>query len=200
MVNSNPNTTLYRYFNSEGRLLYVGITGDNTKRQSQHRRSSFWFAEIASASFVHFDTRQEASQFEIRAIKEEQPLYNTQHLNSQKNDYNPAELLAKYHLLSMLSGFDINKKLIQIDRNHNEFKKCIDLFELESDTFSMDELIAMQLEHLIWRETLGEIELLNLDNCELCVTLFNSDWYGQTLRSIDNKTEQSRRDFINATN
>ncbi len=76
MDNSIQKTTLYRYFDSEGQLLYVGITGDNTKRQSQHRRNSFWFGKIASATFEHFDTRAEADSAETLAIKNEKPLHN----------------------------------------------------------------------------------------------------------------------------
>ena len=200
MDKSIQKTTLYRYFDNEGRLLYVGITGDNTKRQSQHRRNSFWFGEIASATFEHYESRQEACACEIRAIQEEHPLYNTQHLNSKKQEFNPAELVAKYHLLSMLSGFDINKNPIPIDRDHIEFKKSIDLFDLKNNDFSMDELIVMQLEDLVWRETLGEVELLNLDTCELCLSLFHSNWYGETLRLMDARIEKSRREFVNATN
>lgn len=200
MDKSIQKTTLYRYFNSDDRLLYVGITGDNTKRQSQHKRNSFWFGEIAKATFQHFDNRGEAAQAEVTAIQNEQPLYNTQHLHSKKIEWNPIELGAKYHLLSMLHGFDINKVPIKIDVHHTEFKNCLDVFELQSDSFTMDELIAMQLEHLVWRETIGELELPNLDSCDLCVNLFNSNWFGQTLQSIDIKTEQSRRAFLNAAN
>ena len=102
MDNSIQKTTLYRYFDSEGRLLYVGITGDNTKRQSQHRRNSFWFGEIASAKFEHFDTRRDAAQAEVLAIKNEKPLHNTQHLNSKKVEWNPVQIVAKWHLVSLI--------------------------------------------------------------------------------------------------
>lgn len=78
MSNSTQKTTLYRYFDSEGQLLYVGITGDNTKRQSQHKRNSFWFGLIASATFEHFDTRQEALEAESKAIRTEGPKHNSQ--------------------------------------------------------------------------------------------------------------------------
>lgn len=78
MGNSTPKTTLYRYFDGAGQLLYVGITGDNTKRQSQHRRNSFWFGEIESATFEHFETRSEALEAETEAIRREKPLHNVQ--------------------------------------------------------------------------------------------------------------------------
>ena len=69
-------TTLYRYFDSEGQLLYVGITGDNTKRQSQHRRNSFWFGLIGSATFEHYDSKDEALNAETIAIENESPKHN----------------------------------------------------------------------------------------------------------------------------
>ena len=52
-------------------LLYVGITGDNTKRQSQHRRNAFWFGKIASATFEHFESREDALAAEAAAIESE---------------------------------------------------------------------------------------------------------------------------------
>jgi len=193
-------TTLYRYFDSEGQLLYVGITGDNTKRQSQHRRNSFWFGEIASATFEHFVTREQAAQAEINAIKLEKPKHNVQHLNSKELKFDPIELLAKVHLLSILSGQDINRNPVEIDDAHYEFKQALDKFDLQSDQFTFDECLVMELEHLIWREVQGEIKLLNLDTCALCQSLFSSDWYGTTFAEIENKTERSRREFLNAAN
>jgi len=199
MDKSIRKTMLYRYFDSENLLLYVGITGDNTKRQSQHRRDSFWFGYIASATFEHFDTREEAAQAEIEAIQNEKPKHNTQHLNSKKSEFKPLELFAKFHLLSIMCGYDLNKKPIEIDSDHLEFKTALDKFDLKSDCFSFDECLVMELEHLIWREVQKEIELPNIDACEMCQGILTSEWFVNTLFEIENKTERSRMEFLNAT-
>lgn len=45
---SNGETELYRHFNSDDVLLYVGITGEPVMRRLQgHRRKGSWFKEIA---------------------------------------------------------------------------------------------------------------------------------------------------------
>ena len=200
MDNSIQKTTLYRYYDSQGHLLYVGITGDNTKRQSQHRRNSFWFGEIHSATFEHFITREQASQAEVSAIQSERPRYNTQHMNSKDTEFSPTDLWAKLHLLSIMGGHDINKQPIEIDEQHREFKDALDKFDLKNDAFSLDECLVMELEHLIWRELRGEISLPNLDSCNLCQNLMASEWLQNILIALDHKTEESRRMFLNATN
>ena len=200
MDNSIQKTTLYRYYDNDGHLLYVGITGDNTKRQSQHRRKSFWFGEIYSASFEHFNNRHEASQAEVAAIQSERPRYNTQHLNSKQREFSPIDLWAKLHLLGLMSGQDINKEPIEIDEDHRNFKKALDKFDLKGNDYSLDECLVMELEHLVWREVQGDISLPNLDTCNLCQNLMASEWLQDTLISLDQKTEMSRRVFLNAAN
>ena len=198
MDNSIQKTVLYRYFDSEGRLLYLGITGDNTKRQSQHRRDSFWFGLIASATFEHYPTRLEALAAEKSAIQSEQPKFNTQHLHSKKPDFNPIQMFAKLHLLTLMSGFDLNKKPVEIDQNHLNFKAEIDKFDTESEIYSLDECLVMELEHLVWREVQGEVQLPNLESCELCKTVFSSDWFESTLIEIDQRYDKAKMEKQNA--
>jgi hypothetical protein len=69
-------TTLYRYFDAEGRLLYVGITGQTAMRGLQHARYSQWWPRVASATYEHFATRAEAESAELAAITNECPRYN----------------------------------------------------------------------------------------------------------------------------
>ena len=55
---SNGETELYRHFNSDDVLLYVGITGEPVMRRLQgHRGRSSWFKEIAYIKLEHFETR-----------------------------------------------------------------------------------------------------------------------------------------------
>lgn len=87
-------TSLYRQFNSEGTLLYVGVSFSAVYRTSQHRKNSPWYREIANIKIEHYETRQEALDAEILAIKFEKPLYNKIH--SKISDRNLAPIFEKY--------------------------------------------------------------------------------------------------------
>lgn len=72
-------TSLYRHFDADGVLLYVGISIDHISRLLQHRYGSDWFYDIASVTIEHFDTPEEAVEAENLAIVGEKPVYNKKH-------------------------------------------------------------------------------------------------------------------------
>ena len=69
---------LYRHFDSEDRLLYVGISLSAINRLSQHKANSAWFAAIKRVEVQRFSTKNEAANAERMAIAKEGPLYNIQ--------------------------------------------------------------------------------------------------------------------------
>lgn len=71
-------TALYRHFDSSGKLLYVGISLSAVHRLSRHG-SSPWYADIARVDIQHFETRADAMEAELIAIKTENPLFNKMH-------------------------------------------------------------------------------------------------------------------------
>lgn len=68
--------TLYRFFDSEGRLLYVGISKFFEARLKQHYRNSSWFFDSHSVTLEHFETREQVEHAESIAIKTESPMHN----------------------------------------------------------------------------------------------------------------------------
>ena len=72
-------TALYRYFDPDGKLLYVGISLSPTYRQSQHRDSSHWYERIETMRVQWFDCRRDALDAERAAIKAECPECNVMH-------------------------------------------------------------------------------------------------------------------------
>jgi predicted GIY-YIG superfamily endonuclease len=68
--------SLYRHWDTEGRLLYVGISTDVINRLQGHRSCSLWYEQIHVVEVEHFATRQEALAAETAAIKAEKPLFN----------------------------------------------------------------------------------------------------------------------------
>ena len=71
--------TLYRQYDIEGDLLYVGISLSGIARTQQHRQTAHWYKDIATITFEKFHTREEALEAERKAIRTEMPLYNIQH-------------------------------------------------------------------------------------------------------------------------
>jgi hypothetical protein len=68
-------TTLYRHFDGDGRLLYVGISLNAIIRLAAHRASP-WFDEIARVEIERFPSREVALAAERAAIRDEKPECN----------------------------------------------------------------------------------------------------------------------------
>lgn len=73
------STTLYRAFDGDGRLLYVGIAAKWTNRWSEHARQSPFFFDVARLELSTHETRAAALEAERSAIIDESPLYNVVH-------------------------------------------------------------------------------------------------------------------------
>jgi len=69
-------TAVYRFFDAEDRLLYVGITCNLGSRFQDHERRAQWWLDQRSVQVVWRDTRAEAAEEERIAILGEKPLYN----------------------------------------------------------------------------------------------------------------------------
>lgn len=72
----NTHTCLYRAFNNEGVLLYIGISGDWAKRWRQHLTDHPWYYEVAHLEVKWFASRREAQVAEALALFTEYPLHN----------------------------------------------------------------------------------------------------------------------------
>lgn len=69
-------TTLYRLYAPTGRLLYVGITDDWSKRRAQHAVDKDWWHLVDQVALVEFEDRATAIEAERRAVRAEQPVHN----------------------------------------------------------------------------------------------------------------------------
>ena len=69
-------TDLYRFFDADGRLLYVGISFSAVARASQHRGEKPWWPEVANMTVERHDTRDAAAEAELAAILSEKPIHN----------------------------------------------------------------------------------------------------------------------------
>jgi hypothetical protein len=70
---------LYRCFDEDGNLLYVGISWSAPLRFQQHSRHSFWWQEVTRITLERFPSRTAAEAAEQVAIRTEAPRYNSLH-------------------------------------------------------------------------------------------------------------------------
>lgn len=69
-------TSVYRYFDEFGCLIYVGITNQGIGRNRQHNKSADWWPYVANQSVEHYDSRAEALAVEAESIVKFKPPFN----------------------------------------------------------------------------------------------------------------------------
>lgn len=69
---------LYRFFDGDGRLLYVGISSNAIRRLRQHATSASWFDFVRRITIDPIGSREDALRAERDAILNEKPVYNVQ--------------------------------------------------------------------------------------------------------------------------
>src|SRR5262249_31908278 len=74
---------LYRAYDADGRLLYVGISLSAFNRLIDHKRDSGWASEMVTMTVERFPTREIAEWEERKAIKEQRPIWNRAHNNDK---------------------------------------------------------------------------------------------------------------------
>lgn len=70
---------LYRHYDSEERLLYVGISTSIMARLSAHKCNSEWFDQVSKITIENFDNIYDMRAAEKDAIKKEKPIFNQTH-------------------------------------------------------------------------------------------------------------------------
>lgn len=70
---------VYRHYDGDGRLLYVGCTVDPKTRQLGHQQSSWWFNQSAKVRMTIYPNRLHALRVEREAILHERPIWNVRH-------------------------------------------------------------------------------------------------------------------------
>lgn len=102
MTPVSTSATLYRLFDEDGVLLYVGCSTRPFARFVQHAshgRTTNWWHEVASVTFEHFDARRPALAAEKVAIEQEAPRYNVYGAGRVSRDRGRAAKVAKAQAL-----------------------------------------------------------------------------------------------------
>jgi hypothetical protein len=87
---SNPSTaprtnSVYKYFDAQKILIYVGITSAGALRNRQHNSDKAWWPFVAEQSVEHFDSRDMAHACEVALIQRYRPPFNIQHNPDHKD-------------------------------------------------------------------------------------------------------------------
>ena len=88
------NHVLYRFFNSTGQLLYIGITMNPPQRFKEHRDSKDWWTEVAGITVENYPNRTALAEAERRAIKVERPRHNIAHNIGQRTSIHVATAIS----------------------------------------------------------------------------------------------------------
>lgn len=115
---------LYRFYDKDNNLLYVGISNTWYQRFHDHERKAGWFSRVASSTFEWHSSRESVEAAELLAIRTENPEFNKAN--------NPAyettvDHFAKLKALtySDLEPDDVHEKLILDMKNRLQSDKNI---------------------------------------------------------------------------
>ncbi|MFE7485489.1 GIY-YIG nuclease family protein [Streptomyces sp. NPDC057552] len=93
----NPGrTALYRLFDAQDTLLYVGIAEDPKSRWAQHAADKTWWPQVTRRDIEWLPDRKLAEEAERSAIEGEGPIHNTRHAAPHLSSQEVAALFAQY--------------------------------------------------------------------------------------------------------
>ncbi len=72
----NRRCAIYRHYDVDGRLLYVGKSVQPLNRQQQHEVEAHWFNQIVKIEIQWFDLTTDMDAAERQAIATENPIFN----------------------------------------------------------------------------------------------------------------------------
>ena len=123
-------TTLYRHFDSNDNLLYIGISLSEFNRFKQHMVNSEWSIDTAYTTYVRYNTREEALKMERDSIIRERPLYNTIHNNGIKGLIKRMDRIVQYlvnHKNPITDKERFHKNVQRWIDEYNSIKRMMDI-------------------------------------------------------------------------
>jgi predicted GIY-YIG superfamily endonuclease len=108
----NPTVSLYRFYNSTGELLYIGITNRIPRRLDEHGDEKPWYLKVADVKVEHHPDRHAALAAEKSAIKTERPKYNVVHNRGRHLTAAPSQDSGQWTFRSLRSGYEFRKDLV----------------------------------------------------------------------------------------
>lgn len=90
---------LYRHFDKDGKLLYIGISISAMTRLSQHKSVSPWFDQIANVTIENHESRKAVLKAERESIFSEEPIHNKQYVRKPTCSPEPETAQEKSNLV-----------------------------------------------------------------------------------------------------
>jgi len=115
---------LYRFFDSQGTLLYVGISRDWISRLGQHQKRTDFFSAVAGMTLERFPDRESVALAELEAIKNENPIFN-------RAD-NPNYRTWQTHFREIL---DMCNRKRKVDDSHQEIIRRLVTYSADFENF-----------------------------------------------------------------
>ena len=127
-------TNLYRHYDANNNLLYVGISLNAVYRLSQHKNGSAWYSEISKVEIEKFETREDAIKAERKAIKEESPKHNIRHkgYKVEKEHVKKSRKLLLNNLVTFKPVYSLNDAAEVLDMSVPKLKILISNNEIGS--------------------------------------------------------------------
>jgi len=130
---------LYRHFDKDGNLLYVGISINAFQRLSQHKNSSSWFDEITRVEIERYPSRSAVEAAEKKAIIDEKPIHN-----KRFNGDNPTECVIVHEYEKKKRDreeYDYKKDayICALNLGNSPLENWLDIWITENGHFVMDE-------------------------------------------------------------
>lgn len=151
---------LYRIFDKNNDLIYIGISNQWSERMHSHEKDSRWFEEASLIKIEKFETREDVERAERKAIRIEKPLYNKVFSNTyeSKND----------HLQKL--KFWTHYQDVPVDENHvtliEKMRESYDLLEVSGPRKGTKFIAYLFLHDYVWLNDAEDSE------CRNCRALF----------------------------
>jgi hypothetical protein len=120
-------TALYRLFDADDVLLYIGIAFNTSRRWMQHKATKIWWPEVARKDVCWYDTRREAEAAEQVAIAEEKPKYNVTGIeNPLVVPPKPPKARSTHPVAALMqAGRSYRRTTERLERDREELATCI---------------------------------------------------------------------------
>jgi predicted GIY-YIG superfamily endonuclease len=118
-------TALYRYFDADGQLLYLGITCNLKSREQQHQQKSTWWPHAVRRTDEWLPDRAAAELAEARAVRAERPKHNLVHRSVQPREITPSSP-GTYTTGEMAERFVLSRQMIRQLRRKPTFPEPLD--------------------------------------------------------------------------
>lgn len=160
--------SLYRFYDDNKQLLYVGISSNFQARYAQHSKTSPWHHLATYSTITHFVDRESVLAAEKEAIKLEKPLFNKQHNNTNT--------VAKAHYYQILKNELSDDFHLKLYNGYRQFQQLAKDFPSRVESHMVNGwAIRGSMRALDIYGNAGDDELA-LD-CDLCETLNQAEFF-----------------------